>query len=305
VLARLGLCLVLACLAVAVAAPAWACGCGVALEATVSRERALVVDRPGREEIVLSLDLRSDGPGRSAIVLPVPSDPVVEPVEGGDPLQYLDLATLPRAAAGGGDEGATAGAGQGVDVIGRDVIGGYDVSRLRADDPGALDAWLGENGYTLPDGAEPILSDYVDDGWRYVAIQLAPNAAGALKPLRVSFDADDPVYPMKLTQLASEPIDVTLYTLADGRRSVDGLEESYAGPVSELSPPPPAELEELFAQGTYVTKLTATAAPPSRFTDDLEIHGGAAGTTGDPSWAPVLAILAGLLGVGLLGLSRR
>jgi hypothetical protein len=305
VLARLGLCLVLACVVVAVAAPAWACGCGVALDATVTRERALVIDRPGREEIVLSLDLRSDGPGRSAVLLPVPADPVVEPIESGDPLQYLDLATLPRAAPGGGGEGATAGAGQGVDVIGRDVIGGYDVSRLRADDPQALDAWLDENGYTLPDGAEPILRDYVDDGWRYVAIQLAAGAAGALKPLRVGFDTDDPVYPMKLTQLASDPIDVTLYTLADGPRSADGLDESYAGPVSKLSPPPPPELAQLFAEGTYITKLTATAASPSRFTNDLELHGGASGSVGDPAWAPILAILAGLLGFGLLAVSRR
>jgi hypothetical protein len=238
-------------------------------------------------------------------VLPVPADPVVEPIEGGDPLQYLDLATLARAAAGGGGEGATAGAGGGVDVIGRDLIGGYDVSRLRADDPKALDAWLEDNGYTLPDGAEPILRDYVDDGWRYVAIQLAPNANGTLKPLRVSFDADDPVYPMKLTQLATDPIDVTLYTLADGKRSVDGLGESYAGPVAKLSPPPPADLAELFAEGSYVTKLTATAASPSRFTEDLEIHGGASGTDGDPAWAPVLAVLAGLFGFGLLAVSRR
>jgi hypothetical protein len=303
-LARLGMCMVLACAVALAAVPAWACGCGVALDATVTRERALVVDRPGREEIVLSLDLRSDGPGRSAVVLPVPSDPEVEPIERGDPLQYLDLATAPPALPSGGGEGATAGA-RGVDVIGRDVIGGYDVSRLRADDPEALDAWLDENGYTLPEGAEPILRDYVDDGWRYVAIQLAPSASGSLKPLRVSFAADDPVYPMKLTQLATEPVAITLYTLADGRRSADGLTEAYAGPVSKLHPPPPAELEELFAEGSYVTKLTANGTPPSQFTEDFELHGGASGPGGDPAWAPVVAILSALLGFGLLAVSRR
>jgi hypothetical protein len=304
VLARLGMCVVLACLVGVAAVPAWACGCGVALEATVTRERALVIDRPGREEIVLSLDLRADGPGQSAVVLPVPADPVVEPIESGDPLQYLDVATLPPPTATGGDEGATAGA-RGVDVIGRDVIGGYDVSRLRADDPEALDAWLDENGYALPDGAEPILRDYVDDDWRYVAIQLGPSASGALKPLSVSFETDDPVYPMKLTQVGTDPIDVTLYTLADGPRSADGLTESYAGPVSELSPPPPPELEELFAAGTYVTKLTATDASPAAFTSDLEIRGGGGATGDDPAWAPVLALLAALTALGLLAVSRR
>ena len=134
------------------ASTAQACACGIALDATVSRERALVIDGGDSEQIVLSLDLQSDTAGRSAIVLPVPADPEVEAIGGGDPLAYLDVATAPVAAAGGGDKGvgAASGPGAGVDVIGRDEIGGYDVSRLRADDAGALDAWLDDNGYTLP-----------------------------------------------------------------------------------------------------------------------------------------------------------
>ena len=221
-----------------VASTAQACACGIALDATVSRERALVIDGGDSEQIVLSLDLQSDTAGRSAIVLPVPADPEVEAIGGGDPLAYLDVATAPVAAAGGGDEGvgAASGPGAGVDVIGRDEIGGYDVSRLRADDAGALDAWLDDNGYTLPDGAEPILRDYVDEGWRYVAIQLAPGSSGTLKPLSVSFDTDDPVYPMRLSQLGANPVDLTLYTLADGRRTVDGLERE---PTPVLSPSSP------------------------------------------------------------------
>jgi hypothetical protein len=288
------------------ASTAEACACGVALDATVSRERALVIDLPDREQIVLSLDLRSDTAGRSAIVLPVPGDPEVEALGGGDPLAYLDLATPPKAAAGGGDEGVRAGAaaGGGVDVIGRQEVGGYDVSRLRADDAEALDTWLDENGYTLPDGAEPILRDYVDEGWRYVAIQLAPNSSGTLKPLAIGFDTDKPVYPMRLSQLGSTPLDLTLYTLAGGRRTIDGLDESYAGPVSELDPPVPASLEKLFAQGSYVTKLTASAADPSRFTDDLRIRGGGP-PGGTPAWAPVLAIIAAVGGFALLAVSRR
>jgi hypothetical protein len=287
-----------------VVSTAQACACGVALDATVSRERALVIDHGGREQIVLSLDLQSDTAGRSAIVLPVPADPEVAAIEGGDPLAYLDLATAPVAAAGGGDEGVRAGsaAGGGVDVIGRDEIGGYDVSRLRADDAGALDEWLDENGYTLPDGAEPILRDYVDEGWRYVAVQLAPNSTGTLKPLNVEFETDDLVYPMRLSQLGSDPVDLTVYTLADGRRTIDGLDETYAGPVAELAPPVPTTLKDVFEQGTYVTKLSAIGADPARFTEDLRIGGGSSG--GAPGWGPVIAIIAALGGIGLLVLSR-
>ncbi|HXV52736.1 MAG TPA: hypothetical protein VD765_05865, partial [Solirubrobacterales bacterium] len=37
-------------------APAGACACGIAIDPTVTGESALVVERPGGEQIVLSLD---------------------------------------------------------------------------------------------------------------------------------------------------------------------------------------------------------------------------------------------------------
>ena len=33
---------------------------------------------------------------------------------------------------------------------------------------------------------------------------------------------------MRLEQLATEPVNLTLYTLADGERTVDGLETAFA-----------------------------------------------------------------------------
>ena len=230
-------------------------------------------------------------------------------------MTYLDIATAPRAE---DDEFDTAGAGSGaptggIDVIGRDVIGGYDVTRLRADDAGALDTWLDENGYTLPDGAEPILDDYVEAGWRYVAIRLASGAAGALKPLRVAFDTDAPVYPMQLSQLATTPVDLTLYVLSDGERTVAGLTEQYSGTVADLSPAPPAEVAEILSAGTHVTKLTADGASAASFTSDLYVEGApttAANAIGGapsdpPGWGWPLTIVLALAGFGLLAAVRR
>jgi hypothetical protein len=240
----------------------------------VTEERGLVVERPGGERIVLSLDLASDSQqGHPAVVLPVPSEPTVAAIEHGDPLAYLDRATAPllrsEAAPGGGE---AAGAAPPVDVIGREEIGGYDVSRLRASDPQALSGWLDANGYSLPAGADPIISDYVDEGWAFVAIRLAPGSSGRLKPLDVSFATAHPVYPMRLEQLATSPVSLTLYALADGERGVPGLETVWSGSVSELSPAPPAALAELFAQGTEVTRMEADAADPASFVSDLEIE---------------------------------
>lgn len=259
------------------ATPAGGCACGIAIDAEISEERALVIERPGREEIVLSLDLTSEGAGRAAVVLPVPGDPRVEAIRGGDPLDYLDRATAPPPDTSDDGEGDGAGAPAPVDVIGRDVVGGYDVSRLRAGDPGALDAWLDANGYELPPGAEPILGDYVDRGWRYVAIRLAPRSEGRLRPLRVSFDAKRPVYPMRLAQLGEEQLSLTLYTLAAGERRVEGLDTVWSGPVADLGAPPPPSLRRLFASGEHVTRMEAESAEPSQFSEDLAIEAGASG----------------------------
>jgi hypothetical protein len=254
-------------------APAGACACGVAIDARVTEETALVIERPGNEEIILSLDLASESDARAAVVLPVPGMPVVSAIEGDDPLAYLETATAPPvvgSSAGGGDDGATAAPP--VEVIGREEIGGYDVARLEAGDAAALDRWLTENDYELPPGAEPILDEYVEEGWRFVAIRLASEAEGRLKPLAVSFPTSETVYPMRLDQLADGPINITLFTLADGPRTTEWLSETWSGPVDELSPAPPADLAELFAQGTHITRLEAAGLDPAAFTDDLTIE---------------------------------
>jgi hypothetical protein len=289
------------------AQPAAACGCGVAIDATVSEESGLVIEQPGREQIVLSLDLQSDGTGRAAVVLPVPGVPTVEAIGHGDPLAYLDVATQPAPAVGSSAGGGETAGARPVDVIGRETVGGYDVARLIAGDAAGLKNWLDQNGYTLPAGAEPILADYIDAGWRFVAIRLAPESDGRLKPLEVGFATDEYVYPMRLAQLGTEPVNLTLYTLADAERQVDGMTTVFAASVDELDPQPPPELAGLFAEGSDVTRMEALGVDPASFATDLFVNpiseqlepappGAAAGTTatsdGGISTAGVLVIIA-------------
>lgn len=252
--------------------PAGACACGVALDAEISAERALVIEHHRGESIVLSLDLAgSAGDRRGAVVVPVPARPTVAAVRNGDPLAYLERATAPPEATGGGDQ--TAGAGAGVDVIGRERVGGYDVARLGAADGAALRQWLDAHGYSLPADAEPILSDYADEDWRFVAIRLAPKSEGSLKPLKISFDTEQTVYPMRLEQLSSAPLYLTLFVLAPAERRVKGLERTFSSPVDKLEPPPPASVGELFGSDDHVTRIEVQGGEPSKFRRDLVIEG--------------------------------
>ena len=231
-----------------------------------------MIEHRNSESIVFSLDLASEDPdARAAVVVPVPGDPTVAAVEGGDPLAYLERATAPPPAtrSTGGDD---ASAGAAVDVIGRERIGGYDVARLGAADAGALDRWLDENGYALPEGAEPILADYADEDWRFVAIRLPRGSEGRLKPLKISFDTEQTIYPMRLQQLAATPVSLTLFVLARAERRVKGLDRTFSGRVDELEPPPPDGLEQLLDADRHLTRIEADSAPPSRFQRDLVIE---------------------------------
>jgi hypothetical protein len=249
--------------------------CGMPLDARIPSEQALIVFQNGREQIITSVQFLSDKPG-AAVVFPVPGMPEVSALPNDALFSYLAEVTRPQERVEeqivwrNVGEGAAGGAPRGVNVLGQEIVGGYSVARLEADDPSALRAWLDENGYSAPAGAEPILGSYIAAGWKFVAVKLAPeqSAAGALAPLRMAFDAKEIVYPMRLGALADRPLDVQLYVLADHRVDIDGLETQYAGPVAKLDRAPPAEIADLFA-APYLTKLRNSAITPQTLTDDF------------------------------------
>jgi hypothetical protein len=256
--------------------PAATLACGLPLGARIPAEQALISYANGREEIITSVQLAADRPG-AAVIFPVPGAPEVSALANADLFDYLADVTRPQlrtteVALGPGTLPPDAGGapGSAVNVLGRELIGGYDVARLASDDAAALSDWLSQNGFSAPPGAAPILQGYADAGWRFVAVKLAgdrpPN--GRLAPLRLAFDTPRIVYPMRLGALADRPLDVLLYVLADHRVEHAQLPTEYAGPVAQLDRAPPARLAELF-RAPYLTKLRSTSLAPTALTDDF------------------------------------
>ncbi|MER6504990.1 DUF2330 domain-containing protein [Streptomyces sp. NPDC001455] len=223
--------------------PAYACGCGAmvpsrATEVAVDRETSVVAWDGRTEEIVMRLTVRGDAP-EAAWIMPVPHR---ADVELGDPSLFSELDALtapvpttrhyfwprsgdwPFTGPGGIADGAgrPSAAAPPVEVVGRERLGPFDVARLAATDPEALRDWLDDNGFELPDRLATALKPYVDQKWEYVAIRLAPRDGndplhGDLDPLRLRFASERPVYPMRLSQLASTPQRLALYVLAAHR----------------------------------------------------------------------------------------
>jgi len=269
--------LALGALLLALALPAGALACGMPLSARIPAEQALIVFANGREEIITSVQLKSDGPG-AAVIFPVPGVSEVSVIGDQDLFGYLAEVTRPQERVEerlywrerDNPELAAGGAPGGVSVIGRAIIGGYDVAQLKADDANALQTWLDENGYSAPSAAAPILRAYIDEGWKFVAVKLAPNqtADGALTPLRMAFESTEIVYPMRLGALSDRPLDVLLYVLGEHRVELPGMETMYAGAVTQLDRPPPAGLAPLF-RAPFLTKLRNSAVAPATLRTDF------------------------------------
>jgi hypothetical protein len=261
--------------ALALSTPGRAMACGIPFAARIPAEQALITFANGREEIITSVRLQSDGAG-AAVVFPVPGAPEVTALPDNDLFAYLEEVTRPEIRTEqvvvdpNAPPAAGAGAPEGVNVLGRELIGGYDVARLQADDASALDGWLGQNGYSLPPGAEPILKAYIDEDWSFVAVRLAGDRAvdGALAPLRLAFDAREIVYPMRLGALADRPLDVLLYVLADHRVELSNMTAEYAGTVAALARRPPASLADIF-RAPYLTKLRNRGLDPATLSADF------------------------------------
>ena len=325
-------------------APAYACGCGALVpgagqRVAVLREEALVRWDGRREQIVLRMTLAGDAE-RAAWILPVPNRATVRL---GDPALFdaLHSVTAPVTRVRhhfwpqDDDWPLTTGdpphrhpppgarSTPSVGVVGRQRLGPFDVARLTATDPEALDGWLDTNGFTLPPRLAGALRPYVERRWEYVAVRLAPESAGErlageLDPLRVAFAAPGgPVYPMRLSALAETPQSLGLYVLAAHRMepaSRIGGERprvTYAGRVNTTSGP----LTEPAAGGTpYLTAIGQEFPRPRSITADHELRRAPTDETfqqviyedrlrewaGVPAW---LLTIGGTLAVGITAVS--
>jgi hypothetical protein len=276
-----------------IASPAWACGCGAYVPdnpgASVVDERALVAWDGTTEAILMSLSVAGSS-DKAAWVMPVPS---AADVALGDPEVFEELGrlTAPRIEyrdswwptfpwlIWAGAPPDTAGApGGGVDVLGRQRLGPFDVTRLAADDPTALATWLTDNGFPHPDGLDENLAPYVADNWEIVAIQLVPARDGApltgdLQPLRLSFTSDRVVYPMRLSRSATRSQNVDLYVLAEHRMDPTAVPAAherpslgFAGPIEsgDVSP----ALAEYVGGTAFLTRWTNTIFDPGSIDGD-------------------------------------
>ncbi len=128
---------------------------------------------------------------------------------------------------------APAGAGKdlGVTIEAQFTVGEYEVVVLGAKDSSGLDTWLRREGYKIPEGSEPFLRPYVQNGSKFFVARVdvtkvkmetpagetVPRAT--LSPLRFHYDSAQLTLPIRLGLVNSPGTqDLIVHVLGKGKR---------------------------------------------------------------------------------------
>jgi len=114
--------------------------------------------------------------------------------------------------------------------------GVYQFHILKAKDPQSLNEWLKNNNLQFLSGNElKIVEDYIKDDWVFGVLHFTrENRKEIVSPNPVSFvfSTTKPVYPMKLTGMASKLPEIYLYVVADNKYSAEGYKAIFSSEIS-------------------------------------------------------------------------
>lgn len=143
----------------------------------------------------------------------------------------------------------------GVTMLMRADVGSYDVTVIAAESGKDVRTWLDANNFTCSAEAGNTIDAYVAEGWCFAAARIRWSPDGELSPhpLKVTFPADEAVYPMRLTGAsATEPLALDLFVVGDlmaDSRDLD-LWRCEALQLDPKDPHTPADEPPIFSGGS-------------------------------------------------------
>lgn len=267
--------------------PATACACGGIVSpgdaATVHQETAALTWDGRRETVLMRLSLASDT-DHAALVVPTPT-PATVSAGSADTFGELARLTAPEYIvetewfSGRDDDGVGAPAGGGAPMVLDQVrLGPLEATTLSGGDLGGLRRWLSGNGYAMRPEVTATLEPYLREGWSFVAVRLTGDRelSGALDPVRLAFDSDRLIYPMRMSAAASTAQSVHLYVLGEHRMQRDDPNAARQNTVVEFSGRlSPGDSDDPFlreAIGTgrdFLTEMRVRIGDPGAITSDF------------------------------------
>jgi hypothetical protein len=117
----------------------------------------------------------------------------------------------------GGTSGGLSAAEGGVTVVKREVVGPYETVQLKSDTQDALQIWLTQNGFKLPEDVKPVVAQYT--GSNFLALKLVPGKGiQDMRPVRVTTQGGSVTLPLRMVAAGTGPVvGISLWVVADGR----------------------------------------------------------------------------------------
>lgn len=318
---------------------AHACGAGAVTRAGsvgVDAQRIFLSVRGATTEIVVQLAVPTS-PGEYGALIPLPTQPTIDPQPvASAELDALDRATQPQivdpddgggGGCGCGADGDALGGGRGGVLVETVAIGPVTAASLRGDDAAAVNGWLADNGFLIPEAQRALVDAYAGAGRFFMAVKR--NGATADVPdslgIHLTLDGDQRGLPLRFTRIgAASRVAYTVFIAAPQAAgpsspfsaiAVDALDRedafaSYADAVADavaarggrafvaeyrgVVPALGTRLATLVDAGQTLTRYSTVLASESLDTD-ADFYGAAPAQTGRLGGGPAVLGLAAVV----------
>src|SRR5690606_10720799 len=98
-------------------------------------------------------------------------------------------------------------------------VGAFEISVLDGGTVEGVMQWLADNGYQQDPAAEPILAEYLEEEFLFVALKLGVEAGVEdVHPIVIRYEGVEPCVPIRLTRIAAaDDMDIRTFFLGDAR----------------------------------------------------------------------------------------
>ena len=109
-----------------------------------------------------------------------------------------------------------------VTVLHKGTVGPYETVTLRSNNGDALGTWLSANSYGVDPSVAPVIQQYVDEEFDFIAIKLRPGeGVDAMTPVRVVTPGTAFSFPLRMVAAGTgAQVGITLFVIGEGRWSV-------------------------------------------------------------------------------------
>jgi len=215
-------------------------GCFFAVGADVYApdQKAVIAWDGAVETMILATKLRADDVSDFGWIIPIKTVEMPK-VELGEAVvfEYLsEYFQVFQGKKGKGGGGGLSGPLDAVTVLAKLELAAFDVTILKATDSGQLHEWLTRNAFKLHPDTEPVLAHYTNEEFFFITAKIAADRLGTnaksklqrgiYHPLKITFKADEPFFPLKISSINKGPVKITVYVFAKGpKRDRSGILE--------------------------------------------------------------------------------